>query len=344
LGETDFSCPQGFLFVNGGFRLERVSRMILVTGATGFVGHALAMRLAPRVRVRVATHVVPYAWSHPNLTAIPGKDLSPEEDWSAALDGVAAVVHCAARVHVLRESGDGAAAYRRVNVEGTLNLARQAAAAGVRRFVFLSSIKVNGERTLPDRPFTADQAPAPRDAYGLSKMEAEQGLRALARDSGLEAVIVRPPLVYGPGVKANFLTLMRWLARGWPLPLGAATRNRRSFIALDNLVDLLVTCIDHPAAANRIFLASDGEDLSTADLLKRLGAALGRPARLFPVPLGWLETAAAVCGRGDEMRRLCQSLQVDMRQTRDVLEWTPPLGVDAGLRRAAAYWLGSRHI
>jgi UDP-glucose 4-epimerase len=316
--------------------------MILVTGAAGFVGRALTVRLAPRVCVRAATHTAPYEWRHPNLTVFHGKALSPEEDWSDALDGIDAVVHCAARVHVMRESGEGAAAYRRINVEGTLNLARQAAAAGARRFVFLSSIKVNGEYTLPDRPFTADQAPAPSDPYGVSKLEAEQGLRALSRDSGLEVVVVRPCLVYGPGVKANFLTLMRWLARGWPLPFGAVTRNRRSFVALDNLVDLLVTCIDQPAAANRTFLVSDGEDLSTADLLERLGAALGRPARLFSVPAGWLEAAAAMLGRADEARRLCQSLQVDRHQTQETLGWTPPLGVDEGLRRAAAHWLDSR--
>jgi UDP-glucose 4-epimerase len=318
--------------------------MILVTGAAGFVGRALTARLAPRTGVRAATHAAPYEWHHPNLTAFHGKLLSPEEDWSTELDGVDAVVHCAARVHVMRESGGDAAAYRRINVEGTLNLARQAAAAGARRFIFLSSIKVNGECTLPDRPFTADQAPAPSDPYGISKLEAEQGLRALARDSGLEVVIVRPCLVYGPGVKANFLTLMRILARGWPLPFGAVTRNRRSFVALDNLVDLLALCIDHPAAANRTFLVSDGEDLSTADWLERLGAALGRPARLFSVPAGWLEAAAAALGRADESRRLCQSLQVDMRQTREMLGWTPPLGVNEGLRRAAAYWLDSRRV
>ncbi|MDR0441558.1 MAG: SDR family oxidoreductase [Candidatus Accumulibacter sp.] len=318
--------------------------MILVTGAAGFVGRALTAHLAPRVRVRAATHTAPCECSHSNLTVVHGKALSPEEDWSAALDGVAAVVHCAARVHVMRESGGGAAAYRRINVEGTLNLARQAAAAGVRRFVFLSSIKVNGECTPPDRPFTADQTPAPRDAYGISKMEAEQGLRALALDSGLEVVVVRPCLVHGPGVKANFLTLMRYLARGWPLPFARVTQNRRSFVALDNLVDLLARCIDHPDAANRTFLVSDGEDLSTADLLERLGAALGRPARLFPVPVGWLEAAAAMLGRGDEARRLCQSLQVDMRQTRETLGWTPPLDVNEGLRRTATHWLDSLRV
>jgi UDP-glucose 4-epimerase len=311
--------------------------MILVTGAAGFVGRALTAHLAARGGVRAATHAALYERPHPNLVVVHGKTLAPEEDWSAALDGVAAVVHCAARVHVMQKSGGDAAAYRRINVDGTLNLARQAAAAGARRFVFLSSIKVNGEWTSPGRPFTADQAPAPSDPYGISKMEAEAGLRALARDSDLEVVVVRPPLVYGPGVKANFLALMRHLARGWPLPFGAVTRNRRSFVALDNLVDLLATCIDHPAAANRTFLVSDGEDLSTADLLERLGAALGRPARLFSVPAVWLEAAAAVLGRGDAVRRLCRSLQVDMSRTQETLGWTPPIGVDEGLRRVAAW-------
>jgi UDP-glucose 4-epimerase len=317
--------------------------MILVTGAAGFVGRALTARLARQFRVRAATHAVMYECTGSNVEAVHGKALSPTEDWSDALSGISTVLQCAARVHMMRESdSEILSAYRKINVEGTLNLARQAVAAGVRRFIFLSSIKVNGECTLPGQPFTADQTPAPSDPYGTSKMEAEQGLRVLARDSGLEVVIVRPPLVYGPGVKANFLTLMRWLARGWPLPLGRVTQNRRSLVALDNLIDLLVRCIDHPAAANRTFLVSDGEDLSTAALLERLGAALGRPARLISVPVGWLGVAAAGLGRTERLRRLCQSLQVDMRQTQAVLGWTPPLGVDEGLRRAAAYWLDSR--
>jgi UDP-glucose 4-epimerase len=319
--------------------------MILVTGAAGFVGRALTARLARQFRVRAATHAAMFECPGPNVEAVHGKALSPTEDWSAALSGISTVLHCAARVHVMRESGsddgDVLATYRKINVEGTLNLARQAVTTGVRRFIFLSSIKVNGECTLPGQPFTADQASTPSDPYGISKMEAEQGLRVLARDSSLELVIVRPPLVYGPGVKANFLTLTRWLARGWPLPLGRVTHNLRSLVALDNLIDLRVTCIDHPAAADRTFLVSDGEDLSTAALLERLGAALGRPARLISVPVGWLSVAAGL-GCGDQLRRLCQSLQVDMRQTQAVLGWTPPLGVDEGLRRVAAYWLDSR--
>ncbi len=233
-------------------------------------------------------------------------------------------------------SADPLAAFRQTNTAGTLHLARQAAAAGVRRFVFVSSVKVNGEGTAEGSPFTAADAPAPQDPYGISKMEAEQGLRQIAVDTGMEVVIVRPPLVYGPGVKANFATLMRWLQRGIPLPLGAVTDNRRSLVALDNLVDLLITCIHHPAAANQTFLVSDGEDLSTTALLRRMGQALGKPALLLPVPPALLALGAKVLGKGDVAQRLLGSLQVDITHTRETLGWTPPIGVDEGLRRAAA--------
>ena len=219
-------------------------------------------------------------------------------------------------------------------MQGTLNLARQAAAAGVRRFVFVSSIKVNGEVTQLGRPFTADDAPAPLDAYGVSKMEAEEGLRAIASQTGMEVVIVRPALVYGPGVKANFAAMMRWLRRGVPLPLGAI-HNQRSLVALDNLVDLIVTCLTHPAAANQTFLVSDGEDVSTTELLRRMGQALSRPARLIPVPVSWLKLAAAMVVKPDVAQRLCASLQVDIEKTRRLLGWTPPLSLDEGLRRVA---------
>jgi UDP-glucose 4-epimerase len=244
-------------------------------------------------------------------------------------------MHCAARVHVMAESvADPLAEFRRVNVQGTLNLARQAAAAGVRRFVFVSSIKVNGEATQLGRPFMADDAPAPLDAYGVSKMEAEQGLLETARQTGMEVVIIRPPLVYGPGVKANFAAMMRWLRCGVPLPLGAI-HNQRSLVALDNLVDLIVTCLTHPAAANQTFLVSDGEDVSTTELLRRMGQALGRPARLIPVPVSWLKLAATLVGKPDVAQRLCGSLQVDIEKTRRLLVWTPPISLDEGLRRAA---------
>ncbi len=260
----------------------------------------------------------------------------PTTDWGLALQGVDAVVHCAARVHVMQDDAtDPLQAYREVNVKGTLNLASQAAQAGVQRFVFVSSIKVNGECTEVGMPFTADDVPAPEDPYGVSKHEAEELLRKIAIETGMEVVIIRPPLVYGPGVKANFESMMRWLARGVPLPLAAVTQNRRSLVALDNLVDLIVTCLNHPSAANQTFLVSDGEDLSTAQLLKRMSAAMGKPARLFYVPPGLLKLGATLLNKPGIYQRLCGSLQLDIAKTRQLLDWTPPLSVDEGLRRAA---------
>jgi nucleoside-diphosphate-sugar epimerase len=236
------------------------------------------------------------------------------------------------------QATDPLVAFRRVNVEGTLNLARQAVAAGVRRFVFVSSIKVNGELTVKGSPFTADDAPHPVDPYGISKFEAEQGLMALGHESGMEIVIVRPVLVYGPGVKANFLRMMKWVYRGIPLPFGAI-HNQRSLVALDNLVDLLATCMKHPAAAGQIFLACDGEDLSTSDLLRRLARALGSPSRLLPVPSFLLIAASVLLGRSELSQRLCGSLQADAGKVQRVLNWTPPLSVDEALKQTADYFL-----
>lgn len=262
--------------------------------------------------------------------------LSSETDWTVALRSVDHIVHLAARVHVMNDkSPDPLAEFRRVNVEGTANLARQGAAAGVRRFVYLSSIKVNGEFTQKGRPFTADDAPTPEDPYGVSKHEAEQALRQIAAETGMEVVIIRPPLVYGPGVKANFESMMRWLARGVPLPLAAVTENRRSLVALDNLMDLIITCLSHPAAANQVFLVSDGEDLSTADLLRRMGDALGQTARLFYMPPTALKLGAQAINKPGIYQRLCGSLQLDIAKTRQLLDWTPPVSVDEGLRRVA---------
>jgi nucleoside-diphosphate-sugar epimerase len=262
--------------------------------------------------------------------------LSSETEWTVALSKVEQVVHLATRVHVMNDkSSDPLAEFRRVNVEGTAALARQAAAAGVKRFVFLSSVKVNGEFTEAGQPFTADDVPAPEDPYGVSKHEAEKLLRQIAAETGMEVVIIRPPLVYGPGVKANFESMMRWLARGVPLPLAAVTENRRSLVALDNLVDLIMTCLNHPAAANQTFLVSDGEDLSTAQLLKRMGAAMGKLARLFYVKPALLKLGATVLNKPAIYQRLCGSLQLDIAKTRKMLDWTPPVSVNEGLRRAA---------
>ena len=253
-----------------------------------------------------------------------------------------AVVHTAARVHMMDDPvAEPLAEYRRVNVDSTLNLARQAVAAGVRRFLFLSSIKVNGESTPVDRPFNADDPPKPTDAYAVSKYEAEEGLRQLGKETGLEVVIIRPVLVYGPGVKANFLSMMQWLDKRLPLPFGAI-HNARSLVALDNLVDLLKTCLHHPAAANQTLLVSDGEDLSTPELLRRTGAAMGRPAHLMPVPEFVLRSAATIVGKANVGERLCGSLLVDIGKTQRLLGWSPPVSVDQALRETARYFLDEK--
>lgn len=316
--------------------------MILLTGASGFVGKAVMMALQGRRRVRIALRRPVYQELAGGCETFEAT-LEPEQNWLDALSGVAAVIQCAARVHVMNEeAADSLAKFRRVNVDGTLRLARQAAEAGVRRFIFVSSIKVNGEWTEPGIPFRADSRPDPKDPYGVSKCEGEAGLRALAQETGMEVVIIRPPLVYGPGVKANFLAMMNWLERGVSLPLASVSENRRSLVFLENLVDLIITCIDHPAAANQTLLISDDEDLSTAELLRRMGSALGRPARLFPVSPGLLRLGASLIGKSDIAQRLCGSLQVDISHTKNVLGWRPPFSVDEGLKRTAEAYLASR--
>ena len=319
-----------------------LSIKILVTGATGFIGHALVEHLTGRPGFSVRGTVRRQVNDLPvGVESVHVAEVNPETDWRAAVIGINVIVHTAARVHVMQDTAsDPLAAFRRVNVASTLNLARQAADAGVRRFVFISSIKVNGEETPLGRPYTAADAPvsAPGDPYAITKWEAEEGLRQLAAETGMEVVLIRPPLVYGPGVQANFLSMMRWLNTGIPLPLGSID-NKRSLVALDNLADLIVTCIDHPAAANQTFLVSDGEDLSTTELIRRVARALGRPARLIPVPTAVLMAGATLLGKRDVAARLCGSLQVDITKTRKVLGWTPPVTVDQGLRRTAEHYL-----
>ncbi|MBX8514364.1 SDR family oxidoreductase [Pseudomonas cichorii] len=314
------------------------SSSVLLTGATGFVGKALLASLLTRGDKVTAAVRDSSAQIDPRATLCQVSTLDGQTQWQDSLRDVQVVIHAAARVHVMNDTeADPLAAFRKVNVEGTLNLARQAAEAGVRRFVFISSIKVNGEGTLPGQPYRADDTPAPIDPYGISKMEAEQGLRALAEQTGLEVVIIRPVLVYGPGVKANFLSMMRWLDKGVPLPFGAID-NRRSLVALDNLVDLIVTCTSHPAAANQTFLVSDGEDLSTTMLLKRIASALGKSARLLPVPSALLVLAARSLGKRALSQRLCGFLQVDIEKTRSLLGWAPVASVDQALSAVARHY------
>ncbi|WP_454868832.1 UDP-glucose 4-epimerase family protein [Pseudomonas farris] len=305
---------------------------ILVTGASGFVGEAVVFRLLldrkfiPIAAARGATRLN-------GLCAVVPFELT--EKALPDLRGVQVVIHAAARVHVMNETAiDALAEFRKVNVEGTLRLAQRAAESGVGRFIFISSIKVNGESTVLGKPFKANDFPAPADPYGVSKYEAEEALKQLSLDTGMEIVIIRPPLVYGPGVKANFLSMMRWLERGVPLPLGAI-KNRRSLVAIGNLVDLINVCISHPEAAGNVFLVSDGEDLSTSQLLRRMADALGVKPRLLSIPYWVLNLGASLIGRRDLAQRLCGSLQVDINKARDILGWLPVISVDEALRHTA---------
>jgi nucleoside-diphosphate-sugar epimerase len=311
---------------------------VLVTGANGFVGRALCAELAKRgFDVRGAIRSLPSRAVQPVETFVVG-DVGADTDWTAALDGVGTIIHLAARAHILRDTAiDPLAEFCRVNLAGTVCIARHAVAAGVRRLIYISSIGVNGAETF-DKPFTADDAVQPHSAYAISKHRAELALRKIADEGALDVVIIRPPLVYGAAAPGNFGQLVRYLLRGVPLPLGAV-RNRRSFVALDNFVDLIAVCLVHPMAANGLFLVSDGDDLSTPQLLRRLGHALHRPARLLPVPATLLKLAAAAIGKQELAQRLCGSLQVDIVKTREILNWSPPLTVDDALARTANWYL-----
>lgn len=311
---------------------------ILVTGVTGFVGRPLSEKLLLNNfdvlgSVRVATPM-------PNLPAgvqvAPIESIGPDTDWLYALTGIDTVIHLAARVHVMDEtSGDPLTAYRQVNVAGTERLARQAVAHGVRRLVFLSSVKVHGEETA--LPYSEEMALAPLDPYGVSKLEAEEVLKKIAAETGLELVILRPPLVYGPGVKANFLNLLKIVDRGIPLPL-ARVNNGRSLIYLENLIDAIITCANHPQAAGQTFLVSDGEDVSTPMLVRRVAIALDCQARLLPFPLSLIRLAGKLTGKSMAVDRLLGSLIIDSGKLRQVLGWKPPFTMQEGLRETAEWY------
>lgn len=307
---------------------------ILVTGATGFIGAAVCKTLLDIAEVRGVVRASSSAEELPESLEIVQGELSETFDWSGSLDGIDAVVHCAARVHVTHESAtDPLSEFRAVNVAGTMALARQAAKAGVKRFVFISSIGVNGGETF-DKPYSANDTAQPHTEYAVSKYEAELGLRQLASESGMEVVIIRPPLVYGANAPGNFSMLLKLLKSGIPLPLASLSTNRRSFVYLGNLVDLVIVCLKHPAAANETFLVSDGEDISTADLLRRLGSALGEPVRLIHMPVWWLRLGARLLGKAGAFQSLSGSLQVDIGKAYALLGWKPPIGLGDGLRRA----------
>ena len=319
---------------------------ICITGANGFVGQALSDSLISNghTLAKVVRQSV-------DDSAYSIGDINSKNDWRTALQGCAAVVHLAARVHVLRDSAENPfAAFREVNVNGTLNLARQAAALGVRRFVFLSSIKVNGEATTASHfgsinnvkrdCFCEKDAPSPEGAYAISKLEAEQGLAEIAEQTGLEVVILRPPLVYGPGVGANFLRLMQLVEQEVPLPLGRV-ENRRSLLYLGNLLDAIRVSLVHPEAAGKLFVLSDGEDVSTPELINKLAAAMGRRARLLPLPVDLIRFGARVIGKKDEISRLLDSLVVDSSRIRKELDWHPPFTLGEGIAQTVKGYLNS---
>lgn len=306
--------------------------MVLVTGANGFVGSHLRQKLlSADYSVRALSRKAFIHDPRLDLTIRPQLFESETIDHQL-LAGVQTVIHLAARVHVMDDkSRDPLAEFRKVNVNVTLALARQAAQAGVKRFIFVSSVKVNGEHTSLGHPFKEADAPSPQDAYGISKLEAEQGLLKIADETGMEVVIIRPPLIYGPGVKANFASMLNIIRRGIPLPLGAI-RNLRSLVYLGNLVDLIMTCILHPAAANQVFFVSDDRDISTTQLLQACAHAMGVPSRLVPLPQSFLNCMLSIIGKKNIAQRLCDNLQVDISKAKTLLRWAPPFTFEQGLK------------
>lgn len=310
---------------------------VLVTGASGFIGrHVIAELLRRSIKVKVACRQgtdVELPFDNLEVVYLSGPGTAAT-DWAVAVSHCRAVIHLAARAHVLRDRHeDPAGAFKLANVEYARACGDAAAIAGVERFIFMSSVGVHGGHS-GEQPIQAESAIKPHTSYACSKAEAEQALTEVVRGAGMKLTVVRPPLVYGPGAPGNFGVLVRAIASGLPLPLGSLTNNRRSFVAIDNLVDLIATCLSHKAAANQTFLVSDGEDLSTADLLRRLASMMGRPARLMPVPEGLLAFGAHLLKKQEMFQSLCGTLQVDISKTCSLLDWKPPVSVDEGLRRA----------
>lgn len=321
--------------------MNKTTNRFLVTGANGFVGRALCDTLIQQCyEVRGAVRRSDVT-QNSKISCVTVGEINGQTDWSSALAGVNVAIHLAARVHVMKETSVSPLdAFRHTNVHGTVHLARSAADHGVKRLVFVSSIKVNGEETIGGHRYTELDTPSPKDPYGVSKCEAEQALHRIAQETGMEVVIVRPPLVYGAGVKGNFAQMLKVLAQGIPLPL-ASVSNLRSLVYLGNFVDALLICATHPAAAGQIYLVSDGEDVSTSDMLRQLGAAMGHPARLLPCPEALLKLAGSLLGRSDQVERLLGSLQVDSSKIRRELAWQPPYSLQQGLQATAEWYRDS---
>lgn len=307
---------------------------VLVTGASGFIGKALCETLLKSGhKVKGVYRDISRADSGVEPILIP--EINAQTNWSESLTNVDVIVHLAARVHIMNDTAvNPLEEFRKVNVDGTLNLARQAVIAGVKRFIFISSVKVNGESTELNKPFTENDIAKPQDAYGLSKYEAEQGLFSVCKESGIGVVVIRPPLVYGAGVKANFAKIFKVIKKGIPLPLGA-TENMRSIIYVENLTSFILTCLSHPKAKNQVFLVSDGIDVSTSELLKLCAKALGVKPYLFSVPKKLIEFVANFLGKNDLVLRLFGNLQLDITKANRLLDWQPPISVIDGLSKTA---------
>lgn len=309
---------------------------VLVSGANGFVGRVLCDTLLHKGhKVTAAVRSAEAAATMPHLPTVVMGDVDADTQWQSALEHIDVVIHLVARVHIMQDRHENPLAeFRKINVAGSINLARQAAGCGVKRLIYLSSIKVHGEST-EAQAFTVADVPNPQDPYGISKWEAEQALQHIANSTAMQTVIIRSPLIYGPGVKGNFQRLLRVLQKNIPLPL-AAVENRRSLVNLDNLCDLISCCVTHPAAAGQVFLVSDQQDLSTPDLLRLMAKVLGLKLKLLPIPVSCLRLLAKCLGKSAEIDRLCGSLQVDIQHTRKLLNWKPPYTVEQGISRTIA--------
>ncbi|EKO3645759.1 SDR family oxidoreductase [Vibrio metschnikovii] len=313
--------------------------MILITGSNGFLGSHIIERMKGKPLTLLDRGLDNKHPAYPFFQC----EINRNHDYSKVLEGCQTVIHCAARVHIMDDKeAEPLALYREVNTAGTINLAKQAIDSGIKRFIFISSIKVNGEASILEKPFGAGDPHAPQDDYGLSKSEAELQLMELAKDSGMEVVIIRPTLVYGPGVKANFASLMGLVAKGIPLPFGCISNNKRSLVSVDNLVDLIITCIDHPKAANQVFLVSDDHDVSTSEMVREMAIALGKPTWQLPVPIWFYKLAGKLFNKSDVVDRLIGSLQVDISHTKETLDWAPPQTIQEGFKKTAEAFLESK--